>query len=95
MILEVDYFDSLEGLADDIQQATSTFTNHIFDKERPLKVSLTKENFEKVKDQLLAYGSYNGIRHESEFMANTWQIADTYVAFNIRKEEDGAIPDKK
>jgi hypothetical protein len=85
MILEVEVFESLEGLANDIQDAVITYPNNVFSKDKPMKVELEKDVFTQVETALKTRASYEGLRHESQLMSNTWQMGDTYVSFLLKK----------
>jgi hypothetical protein len=85
MILEVEVFESLEGLANDIQEATKSHPDNVYSKELPMKIEAEKKVFDKIEEALKVRASYDGLRHESHLMSNTWQMGDTYVSFLIKK----------
>ena len=91
MILEVDNYTTLEALADDIKDAVTRHPNDISRKDKPIKVELSRENYERVQNDLRAYGTAQGVRTEADYKYNTWQVADEYVAFIMK---DGVISDK-
>lgn len=86
MILQIDHYDSLEGLQSDIVQAAKDNPQHLYDIETPMKVELSKDNYNKVKKDLQSHGSYAGLRTENEFMINQWNVSGIQVAFLEPKE---------
>jgi len=90
--LEVEYYSSLEILADDIRDALMKNLTDITSKDRPMKVELDRENYDKVMEDLKSFASYGGIRTESEIKTNTWEVAGEFVSF-IDKSKDGSISD--
>ena len=44
MILEVEVFNSLEELANDIADAANSHQNNVFSKDLPMKVEVKKKN---------------------------------------------------
>tara|TARA_Y100001951_G_C11207847_1_gene221134 strand:+ start:433 stop:726 length:294 start_codon:yes stop_codon:yes gene_type:complete len=85
MILEVDNYQGLETLEIDILEATKGKTEYVLNKEKPVKIELHPNDFKRVENDLKAFASYEGIRHESEIMSNAWQLGDVYVVFIKRK----------
>jgi len=85
MIIEVDNYQGLETLEIDILEATKGKTEYILNKEMPVKVELHPNDFKQVEQDLKAFASYEGIRHESEIMSNKWQLGDIYVLFIKKK----------
>ncbi|MAH44668.1 hypothetical protein CMI37_02515 [Candidatus Pacearchaeota archaeon] len=85
LTIEVDSYQGLETLEIDILEATKGRTEYILNKESPVKVELHPNDFKQVEHDLKAFGSYEGIRHESEIMSNKWQLGDVYVVFTKKK----------
>jgi hypothetical protein len=86
MILEVDNYTSLEVLSHDIKDAQSRHPV-VTSSDNPMKVELSKDNFEKVQKDLHSFGAYGGVRTESELKTATWMVdADTYVSFVIKED---------
>lgn len=85
LIIEVDNYQGLETLEIDILEATKGKVEHILNKENPVKVELHPNDFKQVEHDLKAFGSYEGLRHESEIMSNKWQMGDVYVVFTKKK----------
>jgi len=85
LIIEVDHYEGLETLEIDILDATKGRTEYILNKEKPVKVELHPNDFKRVEQDLKAFASYEGIRHESEIMTNKWRLGDVYVMFVKKK----------
>ena len=66
-------------------EATKGKTEYILDKENPVKVELHPNDFKQVEEDLKAFASYDGLRHESEIMSNKWKMGDVYVVFTKKK----------
>ena len=90
--LDVEYYSSLESLADDIKQALGK-SHDITSKDMPLKVELSSEHYDMVISDLTAFGSFEGVRTKEDLKYNTWQVADEYISF-IKKKEDGPVSDR-
>jgi len=88
MILEVDVFNSLEELANDIADAANNHKNNVFSKDLPMKVEVKKDEYTKIEKALKSRASYDGLRNESELMSNVWNMGDIYVAFLLKKEDE-------
>jgi len=85
LIIEVDNYQGLETLEIDILEATKGKTEYILDKENPVKIELHPNDFKQVAEDLKAFASYDGLRHESEIMSNKWKMGDVYVVFIKKK----------
>lgn len=88
MILEVDVFNSLEELANDIADAANNHQNNVFSKDLPMKVEVKKDEYTKIETALKSRASYDGLRHESEIMSNVWNMGDIYVSFLLKREDE-------
>jgi hypothetical protein len=87
MILEVDDYNNLETLAADITDVASVQDYGQFTQMKPLKVEMSKKNYDKVMHDLKSYGTYAGARNETELKSATWKVGGAYVSFIIKKEE--------
>ena len=90
LTLEIDEYKSLDTLGNDISEAARVNTHHIYDRETPMIIELSKNDYKKLETDLRAEGSYAGIREDREFMHNQWSMAGIQVSFTLKKE-DGAI----
>lgn len=95
--LEIEFYYSLESLADDIRDALKQHPHDITSKDRPLRIELSQKDYDRVIDDLTSYGSFDGIRTQDDLKYNTWQVSDEYVSFLVKPEkkekEDGAVSD--
>ena len=85
LIIEVDNYQGLAPLEIDILEATKGKTEYVLNKEKPVKVELHPNDFKLVESDLKAFASYDGLRHESEIMSNSWQMGDVYVVFTKKR----------
>jgi hypothetical protein len=81
LTLQVDHYESLEQLSADIAQAAKDNPQQIYEIETPMKIELSEKNYDKVTHDLKAHGSYAGLRTESEFMVNQWNVSGVQVSF--------------
>lgn len=87
IILEVDHFEDLQELSGDIQRAAISHSDsHVFLEENPMTIECTQKVHDKIQKALRAYGSYGGIRQESDIMTSKWNVEGTYVDFKIKKD---------
>ena len=87
LILEVDDYEDLDGLANDVKQAVASNPNKIFSRVDPMKIEVSEDIFKSVETELRAHGSYPGLRNTNEFMAHVWMVAETPVVFITKKRE--------
>lgn len=88
MILEVEVFNSLEELANDIADAANSHQNNVFSKDLPMKVEVKKKEYVEIEKALKSRASYDGLRNESELMSNVWNMGDIYVSFILKKKNE-------
>ena len=88
MILEVEVFNSLEELANDIADAANSHKNNVFSKDLPMKIEVKKDEYTKIEKALKSRASYDGLRNESELTSNVWIMGDVYVSFILKKKNE-------
>jgi hypothetical protein len=88
MILEVEVFNSLEELANDIADAANSHQDNVFSKDLPMKIEVKKDEYTKIEEALKSRASYDGLRNESELMSNVWNMGDIYVSFILKKKNE-------